>query len=57
MITLLCPAWKQAVAWDLRELGSVWEKGVRPPERGKDKQLMLSKGRTTWRMTRRNNQI
>jgi hypothetical protein len=47
---LLCPTWKQAIAWTQREMGSVYiggggEAGPSPPERGKDKQLRPSEGR------------
>jgi hypothetical protein len=45
----LCPKWKWAVAWDLREMVTPWEERVEggpgPPKRGKDKQSMHSTGR------------
>ncbi len=28
-LLFVCPTWKWAVAWDLREIGSAWEEGVR----------------------------
>ncbi len=45
----MCQTQKQAVAWDLREMGSALGKGVKggpvPPGGGKDKQSVLSEGR------------
>jgi hypothetical protein len=45
---VLCPTWKQAVAWGLREMGSVWGKGVKAGldrQKGeKIKQSMPSEG-------------
>jgi hypothetical protein len=29
MTYILCLTWKWAIAWDLREMGSVWGKGAR----------------------------
>jgi hypothetical protein len=58
---VVCPTWKRAVAWGLREMGSVWGKGVRAgPDRqkkGKINSQCPAKAGTTWERTRRNNQI
>jgi hypothetical protein len=41
--------WKWAIAWDLREMGSLWGKGgeggTGPQEKLKDKQSIPNKGR------------
>ncbi len=45
----MSPTWEQGVAWDLREMGSAWGRGVRegptPPGNKDDKQSVLSEGR------------
>ncbi len=57
----VCPIWKQAVAWDLREMGSVRGKGVRegpdPQEAGKISGQCLARAGTTWTRTRRTKQV
>ncbi len=44
----MCPTWERGVAWDLREMGSAWGRGVRegpaPPESTEDKQSVLNEG-------------
>ncbi len=51
--------WKRAVAWDLREMGSAWGKGVTegpaPKEAGKISSQGPTKAGTTWASTRKTN--
>ncbi len=53
--TYLCPTGKQGVAWDLRDMGSAWGRGVMgPPGSKKDKQSEGSaREEATWRRKRR----
>ncbi len=45
----MCPTWERGIAWDLREIGSAWGRGVReglaPPGSQEDKQSVLCEGR------------
>ncbi len=58
---ILYPMWKRAVAWDLREIGSAWGKGVTegpaPKEVGKISSQGPTKAGTTWASTRKTKQV
>jgi hypothetical protein len=58
---VLRPTWKRAIAWDLREMGSAWGRGVRegpaPQEAGKISSQCSAEAGTTWPMTRKTNQV
>jgi hypothetical protein len=58
----LCSTWKWAVAWDLREMGSEWEEGVRAglsrlrqsmPNKGRDNMEKDEKEQSNWALWRR----
>jgi hypothetical protein len=55
------PDMETAVAWDLREMGPVWEEGVRAGlghlKREKISSRYPAKAGTTWRRMRKNNPI
>ncbi len=43
----MCPTWKWAVVWGLREMGSAWKRGARVDpdhQKGGKKQSMPNKG-------------
>jgi hypothetical protein len=52
---------ERAVAWDLREMGSAWGKGVReglaPQEAREISSQCSTRAETTWTRTRRNGQF
>ncbi len=57
----MCPTWEQAVAWELREMGSAWGKGARegpaPQEAGEISSQGSTRAEKTWTRMRKAGQV
>jgi hypothetical protein len=57
----LCPTWERGIAWDLREMGSAWGRGVReglsPQKARKISSQRSVREEATWRRKRKEGQV
>jgi hypothetical protein len=57
----LCPTWERGVAWNLREMGSAWGRGLRegpaPQKAGKISSQCLARNEATWRRKKKEGQV
>ncbi len=57
----MCPTEEGGVAWDLREMGSTWGRGVRegpvPQEARKISSQCSARAEETWRRKKRNERV
>jgi hypothetical protein len=57
----MCPTWEQGVAWDLREMGSAWGRGVRegpaPQEARKISSQCSAREEATWRRKKKEGRV
>jgi hypothetical protein len=53
----VCLTWKRGIAWDLREMGSAWRRGVKggpaPQKAGKISSQCSARKEATWRRKRK----
>jgi hypothetical protein len=61
MVLHMCPTCQRGFAWDLKEMGSAWGRGVRegpaPPGSSEDKQSALSEGRGNMEKEKKEGQV
>jgi hypothetical protein len=57
----LCPTWERGIAWDLKEMGSAWGRGVRegpaPQKAGKISSQSSARKEVTWRRKKKEGQV